>query len=412
MYHCNLSNVEGFNQQLSTQTTVNDHVKSIDCKYKNENYKIISYNKSSLTTHRLVEEYGALRSVIMNSLNQVICFSPPKSISYWEFMAMYPEWYNGTKQIIAPQEYVEGTMVNVFWDPCISEFVLSTKNTVGAESSFFVQTPRKTFRQMFEESAVHLNLDINMLNQEYCYSFVMQHPDNTLVTHFLEPMLHLIAVYKIMQLGGTITVDSVNINIAKSCNNLHESGVTYLHNYDLLTSYQESMDKYASVTTPYHIQGVVFTNLETGERCKVRNPNFDQVKMLRGNQPKSQFQFLKLTFTDQYKVDEFLSFYPEFRYDFSRYNSQLHEFLRLVLSNYSSCYVNKMAPLMSYPKQFRTHMYNLHALYTTVLKPDGKRINASQVYQYISGIPTDHLMYALNFDSRQPVESLVIAPAL
>ena len=409
MYHCKLTNINGFNQLMASHSNevANEHVKCVESNFNNETYKIIKYDKPSLTTHGLVEEYGALRSVILNSLNQVICFSPPKSISYYEFIAMYPEWRDETKQIVVPQEYVEGTMVNVFWDPHISEFVISTKNTVGADSSFFIQTPRKTFRQMFEESATHLNLDINLLNPEYCYSFVMQHPNNTLVTHFGEPSLHLIAVYKITQFDNVVTVDSVNINIAKSCNHLYASGVSYLRNYDSMASYQEAVDKYASVTTPYLIQGVVFTNLETGERCKVRNPNFDQVKRLRGNQPKSQFQFL--TLVSQKKVQEFLSFYPEFTDDFSRHREQMSKFSRTLVGLYKDCYVNKMGPLITYPKQYRTHMYNLHTLYTTVLKPDGKRVTHWTVMEYVVGLPTDHLMYALNFESRTPV---VIAPAL
>jgi hypothetical protein len=397
MYHCELSNIDGFNQLMepSDNDFANDFVKCVECKFNNEKYKTIKYDKSSLITPELVKEYGALRSVVINSLNQVICFSPPKSISYFEFTAMYPEWTDGSKQIIAPQEYVEGTMINVFWDPHVSEFLISTKNTVGADSSFFVQTPRKTFKQMFEESAMHLNLDINLLNPEYCYSFVMQHPNNTLVTHFVEPMLHLIAVYKITQFGG---VDSVNINIAKSCNHLYASGVSYLQNYDSLTSYQEAVDKYASVTTPYLIQGVVFINLETGERCKVRNPNFDQVKKLRGNQPKSQFQYL--TLLSQQKVQEFLSFYPEFADDFTIYREQLGKFSRTLVGLYKDCYVKKMGPLITYPKQYRTHMFNLHALYTSILKPNGKRVTHWTVMEYVVGLPTDHLMYALNFESR------------
>jgi hypothetical protein len=353
----------------------------------------------------------------VNSQNKVVCFSPPKSISYWDFISKYAcfvsdetsEQDASPSAPIAYQEFVEGTMINVFWDPHVSEFIASTKNTVGADSSFFVTTPRKTFRQMFEETLAHINLEVNSLNKNYCYSFVMQHPDNRLVTHYESPALHLIAVYEITHcddLSLPISVRTIDFNIAKSCNALRESNVQYLREYDTVHSYQEAIDKFASVTTPYNIQGVVLVNLETGERAKARNPNFEQVRRLRGNQPKGQFQYLSLM--SQGKVREFLSFYPEFSADFLLYKDKLHKFTGQLLSHYSDCYVKKTAPLMSYPKQYRTHMYCLNAVYKSVLKPVGKIVSKQETIKYINSLPTDQLMYAINYENRPEAVSVTV----
>lgn len=412
-----LTDIDGFNRFLTNDDTVttreSEFAKCTTVKYHNEHYKVITYNKQRLTNVADIEVYGALRSVIVNPLNKVVCFSPPKSIPYWDFISKYPSFLlgelaeeeekastNAVKQIMC-QEFVEGTMINVFWDDCISEFVISTKNTVGADSSFFLTTPRKTFRQMFEETATHVNLDIVSLNKDYCYSFVMQHPENRLVTHYESPALHLIAVYKIIHDSDPsllIKVESIDFNIAKGCDALNQSGVQYLKNYDEISSYQDAVDKFASVTTPYNIQGVVLVNLETGERAKARNPNFEQVKRLRGNQPKGQYQYLALM--SQGKIREFLSFYPEFTEDFLVYKDQLHKFTSQLLSHYADCYIKKQAPLMTYPKQFRTHMYNLNALYKNELKPAGKFVNKLETIKYVNALPTDHLMYAINYEAR------------
>ena len=255
---------------------------------------------------------------------------------------------------------------------------------------------------MFEETATHINLEVNSLNKEYCYSFVMQHPENRLVTLYETPALHLIAVYKIAHHDDPllpIVVETIEFNVAKDCDALRESGVQYLRAYDSVSSYQEAMDKFASATTtPYNIQGVVIVNLETGERTKARNPNFEKVKGLRGNQPKGQYQYLSLM--SRGKVLEFLSFYPEFGEDFLLYKKQLHEFTTQLLSYYSDCYIKKQAALMTYPKQYRTHMYNLNALYKETLRPANKFVNKPETIKYINSLPTDQLMYAINYEMR------------
>ena len=45
-----------------------------------QKYKVIRYNKHILCYDN-IPTYGIYRSVIVNSDNQVVCFSPPKSVS-------------------------------------------------------------------------------------------------------------------------------------------------------------------------------------------------------------------------------------------------------------------------------------------------------------------------------------------
>ena len=59
-------------------------------------------------------------------------------------------------------------------------------------------------------------------------------------------------------------------------------------------TYSELIDKYASMNTDYNTLGLVLINKVTGERAKIRNPVYEQVRQLRGNQPKLQFQYLSL----------------------------------------------------------------------------------------------------------------------
>jgi hypothetical protein len=84
----------------------------------------------------LIPDYGIFRSVIINSLNNVVCFSPPKSLHADKFMEIYPisdsyiSEQDSKKNIIA-QEFVEGTMINVFYDPAATSWQIATRSTVG-----------------------------------------------------------------------------------------------------------------------------------------------------------------------------------------------------------------------------------------------------------------------------------------
>ena len=181
-----LSNIPGFSQTLVSEAgagagTESKFIKTKQCRFNDNDYKIVSYVKSLLNTEDLVSTYGPLRSVIVNAENRVIGLSPPKSTPYWSFISENQSFFDAErKQIIVAEEFVEGVMINVFWDPCAQSFVIATKNVVGAETSFYVTDEKTTFAQMFHEAAAHARLDIQMLNREHSYSFVLQHPKNIL----------------------------------------------------------------------------------------------------------------------------------------------------------------------------------------------------------------------------------------
>jgi hypothetical protein len=406
-----LSNIPGFSHALVGESE-SEFIKTKRCRFNNRDYKIISYVKSLLNTEETIRTYGALRSVVVNSENQVIGFSPPKSTPYWTFISenlyfrepISRDDNSGSRQVVVAEEFVEGIMINVFWDPCAQSFIIATKNTVGADTSFYVTDERITFSQMFYEAASKVHLDIQLLDRDYSYSFVLQHPKNILVTHFLSPALRLVAVYKIVHEGTAfVNVSRVEVNVARCCDHLRESGVLYPKRYDTeeLCTYNQLIDLHSSAITPYYIQGVVFRNVQTDEHCKMRNPNFERVHRLRGNQPKSQFQYLTLRKSGS--VSEFLSFYPDFAQEFELYRNQLHDFTSKLLSYYCECYIKHTNALTAFPKQFRIHMFNLSVLYKTQLKPDNRFVNKMEVIQYVNALEPEHLMYALNYEHRTSV---------
>ena len=158
--------------------------------------------------------------------------------------------------------------------------------------------------------------------------------------------------------------------------------------------YSELIEQYASMNTSYDTVGVVLHNTITGERAKIRNPVYEQVRNLRGNQPKLQYQYLSLR--KEGRVKDFLQFYPENKKEFSSFRDQLHLFTDTLYLNYVSCYIKKSKPLIEFSQQYRTHMFNIHKIYTDELREKKLFVNNTVVIKYVNNLHPSLLMYCLN----------------
>lgn len=393
----NLSSIPGFDELLNSKDDVSRTntllMKKMVCRSNNAEYKVIHYDKDVLKSD-LVNTAGLCRSVIVNSNNKVVGFAPPKSISAGAFIEKFPEREN-----VIAEEFVEGTMINVFYDDSIGDWEISTKNTVGATSSFYKTSNSKTFRQMFMEAAEHCNLDIRNLLKEFSYSFVLQHPENRIVVPFKVPMLYLVAGYKILNENGTVQVVPYHSTFFHNLNYLMSTnGIRFPEIYEF-DRYWNLVEQYASRNTPYNVMGVVLYNKATGERAKIRNPTYEHVRNLRGNQSKLQYQYLHLRKTG--RVKEFLKYYPETKKDFSYFRDQVHMFSNTLYENYVSCYIKKVKPLNEYPDQYKTHMYNIHKYYLNELLEKKEYVSRNYVRNYVNNLHTSLLMHCLNYDSNR-----------
>ena len=104
-----LSQIAGFTDLLLNEDSSGSvpNLNKTECTtLNNQKYKVIRYNKTNLTFD-IIPTYGLCRSVIVNSNNQVVCFSPPKSVKSDSFI----EKYNIKNDTLIAEEFVEGTMI-------------------------------------------------------------------------------------------------------------------------------------------------------------------------------------------------------------------------------------------------------------------------------------------------------------
>ena len=151
------------------------------------NWYFVQYIKHTLC-YDTYKTHGLFRSVLTDG-KTIQVFSPPKSLP---FDLMKKENYDDFQL----EELVEGTMINLFWNNYLNDWELATKSSIGGKYSFY-QDNKKTFRTMFLEALNHQHMELEDLNKNLCYSFILQHPENRIVIPFKHPRVVLAAMYKI-----------------------------------------------------------------------------------------------------------------------------------------------------------------------------------------------------------------------
>jgi hypothetical protein len=357
------------------------------------------------------------RSVIVRN-NKVVCFAPEKSLDYSYFVNSYStenSWL---------EDYIDGTMINVFYDNIKQTWEIATRSTVGGNIVFFNDVKNYkyfdnnnyfkdyynlTFRSMFFEACNICNLDLNCLDEKYVYSFVLQHPFNRIVTPIVSPVIYLVKVYEICHPINNvlsvnnldqITINEINIQSLLNCPPyiFLNSNIKFVNKYPV-TNFDEIKTYYASGNAGYNCVGC-FLYSKDGTRSKIRNASYEEVRKLRGNQPKLQFNYLSLK--QQNKVGEFLQYYPEHTVIFNKFKLALYYYTSNLFMNYISCFIRKEKPLKEYEFEYKSHMYKLHEKYKTELKPHNKIIDKKYVIDYVNALHPAQQMFIINYKNMPP----------
>ena len=305
--------------------------------------------------------------------DKIVCFSPPKSISCESFYKMG----HSAKDIIT-EEFVEGTMVNVFWDG--DQWKTASRSKIDADCMFF--DTNGLFDIMIKETFESCNLDLNTLNKSLCYSFVMQHVNNRIVTLFEINRLYLIAVYQI---------DGLTVSVI---NDFQEDPVWNPTTVQFPARINCDWDLNVECCIPNATMGIIFKHIISGDRCKIRNPAYEYARQLRGNQPKLQYRYLELRKAN--KVGEFLKYFPEHTSKFNQFQEKLHKYTNTLYNTYVSAYIIK-TPGFVIDMQYKKSLFMLHQLYKNTFAPQKLSINLSRVIEYVNSLPEPILMTFFHF---------------
>ena len=357
---------------------------------KMDHLYVLKYVKNQLTTEN-INSLGLFRSIIVDEEGNILSFAPPKSLNFDVFSQSnkYDTCYI--------QHFPEGTMINVFFDKHTDDWEISTRSSIGAKCNFNMDS-NITYRYMFLDAMNHTGLEFDHLDKTCCYSFVLQHPKNRIVVPIANPGIILTNKYKIENNQVYNNNDITSTHFSKlTMYAINDESISQSLNYTG-SSWNDIIEHFFSSNLPYQLQGIVLYNIK-GERTKIRNKNYEEVKHLRGNSPKLQYQYYNLR--QQGIVRDFLKYYPEHKQEFSDFRRDLHKYTSQLYQNYINCFIKKQKSLKEYPYQFKTHMYKLQELYINELKLDGKFVNKGVVVEYINTLPPPRLMHSINYIKKQ-----------
>jgi hypothetical protein len=358
--------------------------------YKNNvAYSILNSSKTS----KKLEEY---RSVVFSSPeNKVICFSPPRSVRFEKFK---DDYYDVPEEILV-NNIIEGVMINLFYDVRISSWELATKFAIGGEYNYLGESKKNsTFRDMFFEclhcdSDIKNNIFLNTLPKNYCYSFVMQHPKNSILFPVKDAKVYLVALYDIHD-DNRITYIPPTVYEEWTLFRCAHIPLHFPKRYENKEFYKLKTELRSMQNSPLFL-GYMLHNIETGDRCPIHNPAYHRIK--KQENPQLVYQYFCIERMD--KTKEFLQLFPTYLRSFSNIKNQYELFVDDVFISYINHYVEKNDETIS--NKILPHIQDIHkSIFLPSLSKKKIKITRKRVREYFDSMTPREVLYHINYDRR------------
>ena len=315
------------------------------------------------------------RSLITDQTGSIVSIAPAKSLPNDDFLGIFTDFTR-----MRATEIVEGTMINLFWNS--SQWEIATKRSVGCDYHFFrneyfpglPEPEQKSFRQMMLDavSETYIGGFANSLNlaKNRCYSFVVQHPSNHIVVPVDAAALYLVGCYEIEAHGYKfIDVFDLKEQFAGSQVKFPRCFVDTSEQVAIEQCFECGLNSPVTIanivrvtknpTNSYRIPGIMITELDTGFRTSFANVKYEEVKLLRGNNPNLHYQYLVLRKVN--RDAEFLRYFPQYSAHFARFREHFDAFATRIHRLYIDVHVTKVIALDAVEdKRDKYHIQKLH----------------------------------------------------
>lgn len=288
------------------------------------------------------------------------------------------------------EEFLDGFMIQCFriqkegeWSPV----EIATRSKLDASGTFYSS---KSFRALFLEAiggdlsdkvAPFSETESSFAPIAVSYSYLVQHAENRIVTPIDPGVPRAVLIQRAsIQPCGTVVFEDQLGHVPRVEGILCGEGTLEERLQALFASH------------PWSYQGVVVKD-DTGLRWKFRSDKYNQVKALRGNHPNSLNRYAYLY--TQNLVETYLSFYPEDAFSFSFQSVSLQQIVTEIHRMYVEIHVRKQATLTSFDKMYHPHLYQLHKIFLTKLRPAGRHLTNSDIHLYFHGQPWQRIAFLI-----------------
>ena len=343
-------------------------------------YALIRYVKGdSVFANPVVR---AFRSVVWDTLAH-----RPVSVTSWKSAdgESLPDGPLSTDYSV--EMFPDGTLIGMYWDTHAEQWRIHTRSVMDARCRYYSQT--RTFADMFTEAT--RGLDLSILDRSVSYSWVLTHPENRIVCDAPVARAVIVDTCRIASDGavtwerapryGVSPVTGISATADALRTRLAEWNTRFRHN----------------------CQGIVVKNAH-GHRWKIRTPEYNRVRGLRGNSPRLDFLYLKHWKGETLR--DYLRVYPEERgvadSVVNRWKTATSDIYRVYCDVFKAHSLDKSL----IPPKYRPHVYGLHTLYRDTLKPAGKKVDWKTCLEYMNTKDVPQMLFVINWELRAAARAL------
>lgn len=354
---------------------------------QNDDLAIIRYTKG--VSDFTVPHVPLFRSVVWNKVSNC-----PVSVAPFKALQGNP----AANTPFRITDFVDGTMLHAFRTD--TGVRIATRTSLDASGSFYSS---RSFANLFEDTFKAVGGSSSFLESvlsvgEFA-SFVLQHPEHKTVAPLAQPRVYVTYFGR---------VEGANMTMTALPSEWPQRLASYAPQvFDEEKSFADSKDAFhlmrsKSSTLGFTWQGMVFQDLTSGNRWRLRNSAYVAVRTLRGSEANSIERFARLR--SQGNVKKYLEHFRDESNQMWAFEQTLRERTQELYTAYNEMNKLKTKTMKQLPYCLRPHVYALHGIYLASLPKDGTRlanvtpILKEQVVAYVNDLPIDEQVKFLEGD--------------
>jgi hypothetical protein len=241
------------------------------------------------------------------------------------------------------EEAIDGVMVNQFHDG--ARWRLATHTNLGATRGFY---GRRSFAELFLETQAALGITESNLNPTVAYSWVLQHPEERVISPipYAIPRLFLVQAATFDPSGNQTFLD---LTVTGALKPRVFKEATLEDTVELVSSLGRQQK---------HAFAGISIRDSTGTRYKLRATEYELARHLRGNQAKHAYTWMHHWGLGN--LFKYLEYFPEEKAEaellVERYKAETQEIHKL----YLQIYRDRAFPLGQAPHKYRKLLFEIH----------------------------------------------------
>jgi hypothetical protein len=292
---------------------------------------------------------AAFRSVVWNMFtNRPVCAGPVRGLALDASAAEVP----GGGAFVA-EDFVDGVMINQFHDG--DRWRVATRTQIDAAGAFYGKTP---FAELFADAFVASGLRLDDLDKTLCYSWVLQHPKERIVVAapYGVPRLFLVEASRIAADGEVTLLTAAERRSALPVDGAAgDKLVPVTHDLTTLAAVRERVTAWGR-RLKAGWQGIVVKAAD-GTRYKLRSDEYNEARLLRGNQAKLSYLWLERW--SEGKINQYLRQYPEEQHEAEAIVNRFKAVTQEVYDVYQAIYKRREYPLGRASRKYRKLIWEM-----------------------------------------------------